>query len=331
MLRRMLALGAGVGALIVGLVGLPVNPASGTGAAGAGTGRAVVSLENGPYGEVLVVGGHGAGPYPAGSSLYFASIDPLSWSLHPYQTVCTTTLVHTQAEGTISCTGAETDRMADWPAFTTIGPPKAGPGVNASLLGVVHRSDLHADQVTYDGHPLYLFDPGPNSFFGANFYETVEPLPPWHTAWYLLSPDGTPATGPATIETESPQPGARYTTTKLAVEMLPGIAPGGAAVSAYTFSSDTPGYSTCYGPCARDFIPVVTVGTPVIGSGVNASAVGVITRYDGTEQVTYNGQPLYIYSGERALLGAHGPSTTGTKGNGDGVITYGGELDLVNP
>jgi predicted lipoprotein with Yx(FWY)xxD motif len=329
MLRRTLVLGAG--ALIVALLGLPVNPASGAGA-GSGAGRAVVALESGPYGPVLVVGGKGAvGPFVAGSSLYMATIDPLSWTSNPYQPGCTTKVVHTQSRGTLSCTGPETDRRADWPAFTTIGPPKAGPGVDASLLGVVYRSDIHADQVTYDGHPLYLFDPGPNSFFGANFYETVEPLPPWHTAWFLVAPDGTPASGPATVETEAPQPGAEYHTTKLAVEMLPAVAPGGVAVSAYTFSADPPGYSTCYGPCASDFIPVDTVGTPIVGSGANASAIGMIKRFDGTEQVTYHGQPLYIYSGEQPLPGSHGPSTTGTAGNGKGVSAFGGELRLVQP
>jgi predicted lipoprotein with Yx(FWY)xxD motif len=329
MLRRTLALAAG--ALIVALLGLPVNPASGA-VAGSGSGRAVVALENGPYGQVLVVGGHGAaGPFVAGSSLYMASVDPPSWLSKPYQPGCTTTLVHTQLQGTLSCTGLETDRKADWPAFTTSGPPIAGKGVNASLLGEVKRSDLKTYQVTYDGHPLYLFDPGPNSFFGANFYETVEPLPPWHTAWYLLAPDGTPATGPAMLETESPQPGAEYHTPKLAVEMLPGITPGGVAVSAYTFSSDAPNFSSCYGPCAVDFIPMYTAGTPVAGPGVNASAIGVIKRFDGTDQVTYNGRPLYIYSQEQALPGNQGPSTTGTAGNGKGVAAFGGQLHLVQP
>ena len=47
--------------------------------------------------------------------------------------------------------------------------------MNRSCLGTVYRTDLGAYQVTYAGHPLYLFDPGPNSFFGANFYETVQP------------------------------------------------------------------------------------------------------------------------------------------------------------
>ena len=253
-----------------------------------------MSLESGPYGPVLVVGGAGAGSmpatsttpagylFPAGTSLYEPTIDPPTYGasfFHEYQAGCTTTVVDSEADGPLSCTGAETDPSADWPAFTTEAHPIAGPGVNPFLLGAVYRTDLGAFQVTYAGHPLYLFDPGPNSFDGANFYETVQPLPPENTAWFLLSPSGTPATGPASLETESPQAGTTYNSTELATEMLPGV--GGAAVSVYTFSRDSH-FSTCYDACARDFIPLETVGTPTLGAGVNPSAVGTVWRADGT-------------------------------------------------
>ena len=167
----------------------------------------------GPYGPVLAVGGAGAGYvpattstpsylYPTGTSLYFATIDPPTYGssrFHAYQPGCTTTVV-----GSASRKGARSPAPDSRPTSnSTTGPPSrrpsrpvAGPGVNPLLLGAVYRPDLGAFQVTYAGHPLYLFDPGPDSFFGANFYETVQPLPPWNTAWYLLSPWGTPATGP---------------------------------------------------------------------------------------------------------------------------------------
>ncbi len=306
-------------------------------------GAAVVSLESGPYGPVLVVGGAGAGSvaatstspastlFPAGTSLYEATVDPPTYGtafFHGYRAGCTTTVVVSEAEGPLSCTGTETDPSADWPAFTTEAPPVAGPGVNPLLLGAVYRTDLDAFQVTYAGHPLYLFDPGPASFAGANFFETVQPLPPENTAWFLLSPSGTPATGPATLETESPQAGATYTATELAAEMLPGT--GGAAVSVYTFSRDSH-FSTCYDACARDFIPLDTVGAPTLGAGVNPSAVGTVWRADGTRQVTYDGHPLYIYSQEQPLAGASGLVTTGTGGNGNGVSAFGGTFDLITP
>jgi len=307
-------------------------------------GAAVVSLESGPYGPVLVVGGAGAGyvpatsttpasyMFPAGTSLYEATVDPPTYgaSFSGYQAGCTTTVVVSEADGPLSCTGAETDPSADWPALTTEARPVAGPGVNPFLLSAVYRTDLGAFQVTYAGHPLYLFDPGPNSFFGANFYETVQPLPPWNTAWFLVTPWGTPATGPASLATESPQAGTGYSTNELTSELLPNAVPGGVNVSVYTFSGDS-WVSHCYDACARDFIPVYTVGKPTLGAGVNASAVGVVWRADGTQQVTYDGHPLYYFSQEQPLVGTSGPIQTGTAGNGNGVKAFGGTFNLITP
>ncbi len=355
MFRRKLVIGAGVAILAVMLLPAVAASAGGWGYGHLGRhlgrpipGTAVVEVQNGPYGPVLAVGGAGASydpttstGYPPGSDLYFATVDPPTYGSsfgHPYQAGCTTTVVSGTLFGAISCTGPETS-PSDWPAFTTTGYPIAGPGVNERLLGAVWRSDLDAFQVTYAGHPLYLFDPVPGSDGGANFYETVLPIPPWNTAWFLVSPWGTPATGPASLGTESPQAGTTYSSDVLASTMLPnafGPPIPGLPVSVYTLSGDGYDFSRCYDACAREFIPVYTVGAPSIGSGVNTSAVGVIHRWDGTEQVTYNGHPLYLYDQE-ASLPDKSPSApfpimlNGTAGNGEGVGAFGGTLSLVSP
>ena len=325
MIRKHLKVALGVsGALFISMVAF-------TGAAYAAGNHAVVSVESSPYGQVLVVGGSGAGPfYPAGSALYFATVDPRVGS-GSYVPGCTTTIVDGTSQGNISCTGSETDETADWPAFTTDLAPVAGAGVHSSLLGSVYRADLGKYQVTYAGHPLYLFDPGPGSFFGANFFESALPLPPWHTAWYLLSPDGRPAAGPANLEVEAPAPGTSYSEPALGAEMLPNAVPGGAAITVYSFSRDSANHSSCAGACARDFIPVITVATPTLQAGVDAGAVGVIQRADGSDQVTYDGHPLYFYSEERPLVGPMGLVTTGSAGNGNGVHAFGGTFGTVNP
>jgi predicted lipoprotein with Yx(FWY)xxD motif len=54
---------------------------------------------------------------------------------------------------TSACTGA---CAGAWPPLRANGKPTAGSGANASLLGTTARSD-GARQVTYNGHPLYLF------------------------------------------------------------------------------------------------------------------------------------------------------------------------------
>jgi predicted lipoprotein with Yx(FWY)xxD motif len=316
---------------------------------------AVVSVESGPYGPVLVVGGVGAGYvgvststptgylFPAGSALYYPTIDPPAFGLgfgfpFPYQAGCTTALVSGTTQGTLSCTGSETDLNADWPAFTTDRPPIAGPGVDPFLLGSVYRADLGTYQVTYAGHPLYLFDAGPNSFFGADFFESSLVLPPWRTVWYLISPDGLAAPGKADLETEAPQSGTSYSSAVLAAAMIPGLAtlgvPGidSAAVTVYSFSGDSPWQSRCYGECATTFIPVITTGPPTVQAGVSAPGVGVIVRLDGTRQVTYDGHPLYLYSQEQPLPGGpFGFLTTGTVGNANGIHAFGGTFSWVKP
>ena len=226
--------------------GMPAAYAHGQHGYGDGYGAgeaAVVALESSPYGPVLVVGGSGAGCapatpvgmpatataattciYPPGSSLYSPTIDPPApkgWFGAPYEPGCLTIEVEHTAFGTLSCAGLETDEHADWPALTTTRKPIAGPGVDPHLLGSVYRADLGTFQVTYAGRPLYLFVPGADVFAGQKLPETVLPLPPWHTYWFLLSPDGLPAAGPAHIETEAPQAGTTYSATVLATEMAP--------------------------------------------------------------------------------------------------------------
>lgn len=308
-------------------------------------GGTVVSLESSPYGPVLVVGGAGAGYdpsskhadpqgylYPPGSSLYTPTIDPPAFGFGPYTAGCNATTKATSIieGGPDTCAGAETDAHADWPALTTDGPPVAGPGVNRWLLGSVYRSDLRAFQVTYGGHPLYLFDPGPNSFAGEDFFETASPfLFPWQTAWYLVSPWGTTNAGPANLSALFPEPGSDYTGKVLGAEMLPNVGiPNGVPVAVYTFSADTPGHSNCYGACAREFIPLTTVGTPTELKGVDESAVGTIWRFDGLRQVTYNGHPLYLYNQEQPL--PLSPKKIRSVGNGNGVSGFGGTLSLVS-
>jgi predicted lipoprotein with Yx(FWY)xxD motif len=55
--------------------------------------------------------------------------------------------------GTFACTGGCT---TTWHPWTTSGTPvHAGPGVRASEIGTVARDGN--DQITYGGHPLYLY------------------------------------------------------------------------------------------------------------------------------------------------------------------------------
>jgi predicted lipoprotein with Yx(FWY)xxD motif len=68
----------------------------------------------------------------------------------------------------------------------------------------------------------------------------------------------------------------------------------------YLFTKDTPDTTTCYDKCATAWPPLLTIGNPVAGEGLDASKLGTTNRTDGTVQVTYNGWPLYYYDKDKA-------------------------------
>ena len=78
---------------------------------------------------------------------------------------------------------------ASWPPLSATGELTAGSGANASMLGTINRSDGRR-QVTYDGHPLYLFagDTYPGDTNG-------EGLTAFGAAWLALSAAGDPVSG----------------------------------------------------------------------------------------------------------------------------------------
>jgi predicted lipoprotein with Yx(FWY)xxD motif len=72
-----------------------------------------------------------------------------------------------------------------WPPVLTKGEPKAGGGVDESLLGTVERPDGGV-QVTYNGHPLYFYaneGPGEVKCHNVNLNGGF---------WWVIAPDGEP-------------------------------------------------------------------------------------------------------------------------------------------
>ena len=89
----------------------------------------------------------------------------------------------------------------------------------------------------------------------------------------------------------------------------------------YLFAKDQPNQSACDGACVAAWPVDQSGATPKAGGGVKASLLGTISRGDGTTQVTYNGHPLYYYSGD---------SGAGQQ-NGQGVDAFGAGWFVVSP
>jgi len=231
-----------------------------------------------------------------------------------------TTKVFNGPGGASSCTGPITDQDAEWPALVIDKAPIVGAGVQRSLLGSVVRPGL-GRQVTYAGHPLYIFDPTPGSTIGEGWDEPT--LPPDHGVWWLMSPAGTYLAWSGTLTAQPLAGGA----TQLEADMLTGI--GFKEFPVYSFSSDTATTSACGAACARLFPPLLTSGLPgTAGSGVDGT-IGTITRSDGTLQVTYDGHPLYLYGAED-ITSVPGKGYLAT-GSGNDKAVGSGTFALVTP
>jgi predicted lipoprotein with Yx(FWY)xxD motif len=81
----------------------------------------------------------------------------------------------------------------------------------------------------------------------------------------------------------------------------------------YVFMQDTSDVSTCTGDCAASWPALIAKGEVKAGGGgdVDESLLGTSERDDGKTQVTYNGHPLYHFSGDQA------PGDTNGQGIGD--------------
>ena len=320
--RRSLLAGSALAALLtLGLLAVAPqfsSPASAQGSSrscatpvtSAPTGPATVATASTSFGTVLVVGS-GAN---ADCSLYVLTSDQLrSLTLGLASYAC--------SDGP-NVIGHPCDTVL-WPALLTKGAPIAGPGVNPALLGTVTRTDVlsgkSVQQVTYAGLPLYRFflDETPGQTDGANLFDPVTSPP---GTWYLVEPGrGHPAPGRLQLRAETVN-GATVLAASMDNDFS--LLPHG-SFPVYTSSNHSA--RACQRTCALIWPPVLTSGRPVAGPGVDQHALGVITRPDGTRQVTYQGKPLYLF-----IKDAYIPGITGTQSiNGAGAVTPWGVFNTI--
>ncbi len=80
----------------------------------------------------------------------------------------------------------------------------------------------------------------------------------------------------------------------------------------YTRKTDMPGMSSCTGQCATIWPPFHPSGSSLTAPSSVTGKLDVITRDDGSKQVTYNGMPLYTYSKDMAPGDTTGQGVGGT-------------------
>ena len=91
----------------------------------------------------------------------------------------------------------------------------------------------------------------------------------------------------------------------------------------YTTSKDkqNSGETSCYGKCAKAWVPYTTLEPPTIMQKAKPSELGTIKRKDGLTQVTYAGYPVYMYKADEGAA----------RVTGQGVTSFGGTWYTINP
>jgi predicted lipoprotein with Yx(FWY)xxD motif len=89
----------------------------------------------------------------------------------------------------------------------------------------------------------------------------------------------------------------------------------------YVFKADVGAKSACTGACATAWPPLLATAKPTAGTGLTASKLATITRSDGTQQVTYNGHPVYLFIKDKK------PGQT----TGQGVTAFGAAWYALTP
>ncbi len=193
-----------------------------------------------------------------------------------------------------------------WPAFTTTGAPKAGTGVDQSMLGTATLAD-GSMIVTYNHMPLYFWakDQKPGDTTGQDVGKV----------WFVVAPDGKMVTTgsqvPVTGSTGTPMAATPMATSGAASGAASGtvlnvatdpklgkILVDGKGMTLYIFTKDGPDKSNCTGGCAKAWPPFTATGNVTAGAGVDQSLIGTATLADGSKIVTYNHMPLYYWASD---------------------------------
>lgn len=198
---------------------------------------------------------------------------------------------------TSACNG---DCTKTWqPVLAGDGVEVQGGGIDTALLGTLDRPE--GKQVTLKGWPLYYYVD--DLKLGQTQGQGVGGV------WFAISPKGGKATqdgaGAAKPTTQGKaQDKDVQTLTVNTVDGFMSFVTNEKGRTVYRFDKDTPKppTTTCFGPCAKNWEPVLAgkKGIKLVGGRIKASDIGTIDRPEG-KQVTLKGWPLYYFQADKKL------------------------------
>jgi predicted lipoprotein with Yx(FWY)xxD motif len=106
--------------------------------------------------------------------------------------------------------------------------------------------------------------------------------------------------GGATAATTPKAPSRTSATVGVANTSLGNVLVDSQGRTLYLFKADRGTKSACAGACATAWPPLIAHGKPTVAGGASASLLGTAKRSDGTQQVTYNGHPLYLFVSDQS-------------------------------
>lgn len=172
-------------------------------------------------------------------------------------------------------------------------------GIEEDLVGTVTRPEGD-EQLTLNGWPMYYFHEdlklGQTAGHGTG------------NAWFAISPSGGRAEkgSGGTSTTNKPQ--------VLRVAEVDGLDPAvvvnakGRTIYRFQKDGNNPPRTACVGDCLKTWQPVLAPNGVQVDEGIDTDLVGVVTRPDGSKQLTLKGWPLYYFHKDLSLgqIAGHG-------------------------
>jgi predicted lipoprotein with Yx(FWY)xxD motif len=188
--------------------------------------------------------------------------------------------LHTTDKGSVSkCTGL---CAGAWPKVTSKVKPVAGKGISAK-----HLKRNAKGQVLYFDHPLYYFASGK-----AKGNASGEGL----ADFFVVGTNGKGIRHAKPAKSTGPTGPAEVNTAMVGSATVL-VTKAGRTLYALTAPDEKTTFS-CKASCLSNWVPLLTKGAPTAAGTASAGMLGTVSRSGIGTQVTYNGYPVYRFTGD---------------------------------